>query len=532
MCTNHFNIFGSINLNESKSIMKILTAEQLYKVHQHTITQQQISELELIERAGLQVFNWIHRRMQGSQVKIHIFNGIGNNGAVGLSLAKHLIINGYNIDNYVVNFSKKRTNAFLKNYDKVKSLKSWPTLINDTDDFPKEIGKDDIIIDAIFGIGLNRDTSNLVNNLFSYLNTLTTFKLAIDIPSGLLSEQAVNLAHALKVNYTLSFQSPKLAFFLPETAVFTEQWELLDIGLDQETILAQNAPQLISKHEVLPMYRIREKFSNKFTYGHALLIGGSYGKIGAVCLSSKAALKSGAGLVTAYVPTCGLPIVQATLPEAMVQTSTSEKVITTMVPKGQFNVIGIGVGMGTAQETSIGFASFLKSNSLPLVVDADALNCIAENKKLLEFIPEQSVFTPHKKELERLLGKWTDDFQMLEKAKEFSKTHNIILVLKDAITITVYKDDVFVNTSGNPALATAGAGDVLTGIITGLIAQGYNTLEASLFGVYLHGSTADVAVAQLGYQSFIASDSVNHIGAAYLKLFERPEPQVPEEAAE
>lgn len=512
--------------------MKVLTAEQLYKVHQHTIAKQQISEMDLIERAGLQVFNWIHRRMQGSQVKIHIFNGIGNNGAVGLSLAKHLLINGYNIDNYVVNFSKKRTDAFLKNYDKVKSLKSWPALINDTDDFPKEIGKDDIIIDAIFGIGLNRDTGNLVNNLFTYLNTLTTFKLAIDIPSGLLAEQAVDLAHVLKVNYTLSFQSPKLAFFLPQTAIYTEQWEVLDIGLDQEVIFAQNAPQLISKHEVLPMYRLREKFSNKFTYGHALLIGGSYGKIGAVCLSTKAALKSGAGLVTAYVPSCGLPIMQTTLPEAMVQTSTNENFIADIKLNGQYNAIGIGVGMGTAKETAVALESFLKNNSLPLVLDADALNCIAANKNLLKFVPKNSVLTPHKKELERLLGNWTDDFQMLEKAKEFSKANNVILVVKDAISITIYNDGVFVNTSGNPALATAGAGDVLTGIITGLIAQGYSTLEASLFGVYLHGSTADVAVAQIGYQSFIASDSINNIGAAYLKLFERPEPEATTATAE
>lgn len=512
--------------------MKVLTAEQLYSVHQQTITQQNISELDLIERAGLQVFNWMHRRMQGSQVKIHIFNGIGNNGAVGLSLAKHLIINGYNIDNYVVNFSKKRTDAFLKNYDKVKSLKSWPVLINNADDYPKEIGKDDIIIDAIFGIGLNRDTSDLVNNLFTYLNTLSTFKLAIDIPSGLLAEHAVDLSHVLKVNYTLSFQSPKLAFFLPETAVFTEQWEVLDIGLDQKALFSHNAPQLISKHEVLPMYKVREKFSNKFTHGHALIIGGSYGKMGAVSLSSKAALKVGAGLVTAYVPSCGITILQSAIPEVMVQTCVNEKVIEAMNPNGQFNVVGVGMGLGTAQETSGALESFFKENTLPLVIDADALNCISKNSNMLKLIPQKSVLTPHKKELERLLGKWENDFDMLEKAKAFSVNNDVVLVIKDAITITVYQKNLYINTSGNPALATAGSGDVLTGVITGFIAQGYSTLEAALFGVYLHGSTADIAVAETGYQSFIASDSINYLGAAYLKLFERPESQVSEEDSE
>jgi hydroxyethylthiazole kinase-like uncharacterized protein yjeF len=510
--------------------MTILTAEQLYKAHHDTIENQHISELELIDRASIQVFNWIHGRMQGSQVKIHLFNGIGNNGAVGLALAKHLLIHGYNIDNYVVNFSKKRTAAFLSNYEKVKELKSWPVLITDKDEFPKEIGDDDIIIDAIFGIGLNKVTGDLVNNLFTHLNALKAFKLAIDIPSGLHADKAVNLKHVLKVNYTLTFQSPKLVFFLPETAVFTEQWEVLDIGLDQSLLEDNKTSQLISKHEVLPLYRMREKFSNKFSYGHALMIGGSFGKIGSVLLSSKAALKTGCGLVSAYVPNCGMAILQSSFPEAMVQVSAGDKFITDFSPKGQFNVVGIGVGMGTDKKTITGFTSFLNDNILPLVIDADGLNILSEHKKLLKAITKETVLTPHKKELERLLGTWKNDFEMLEKAKLFSSTHNCIIVIKDAVTITVHKSDIFINTSGNPALATAGSGDVLTGIITSLIAQGYSSLNAAIMGVYLHGRTADVAVDNTGYQSFIASDSIDNIGNAYLDMFKQPEPPIVEEA--
>lgn len=506
--------------------MKILTAEQLYKAHHHTIETHQVSELELIERAGLQVFNWIHRRMQGSQVKIHLFNGIGNNGAVGLSLARHLVINGYNIDNYVVNFSKKRTPAFLANYDKIKELKSWPILMKTTEEFPENIGDDDIIIDAIFGIGLNKDTGDLVNNLFGYLNTLKAFKLAIDIPSGLHADRAVDLNHVLKVNYTLTFQSPKLVFFLPETAVFTEQWEVLDIGLDQSTLQAESTPQLISKHEVLPLYRMREKFSNKFSYGHAVIIGGSYGKMGSVVLSSKAALKTGCGLITAYIPSCGASILQSSFPEAMVQVGHGENVITDIYLKGQFNAVGIGVGMGTKKDTIVGFTSFLKDNTLPLVVDADGINMLSEDKDLLKLLPKETILTPHKNELERLIGQWENDFDMLNKVKVFSSTHNCIIVIKDAVTLTVYKNQVYVNTSGNPALATAGSGDVLTGMITSLIAQGYSNLQAAIFAVYLHGRTADVSIDETGYQSFIASDSVNNIGKAYLDMFKQPEPQV------
>jgi len=509
--------------------MKILSAKQLYQAHDLTIKNQEISELDLLERAGGQVFNWMHMRMQGSQVKIHIFNGIGNNGGVGLVLARHLLEHGYNVANYVVNYSKKRTEGFLKNYEKVKSLKQWPVLLTDAEEFPTDISPDDIIVDAIFGIGLNRDPGTLANQLFAHLNKSKAFKLAIDIPSGLYSNKAPdNVEHVLSVNYTLSFQSPKMAFFLPETAKYSEQWEVLDIGLDKEFMQGVEATQLISKNEVLTMYQMREKFANKFTYGHSLIIGGSYGKIGSVHLAIKAALVSGCGLVTAYIPECGYNVLQSSFPEAMVQTANAKKTLTEITPEGHFTVAGIGMGIGTSPEVVTSLSIFLKSNKLPLVIDADALNIIAENKELLKNLPELAILTPHKKELERLIGKWDNDFEMLKKIKIFSEENNCIVVVKDAITITVFKDEVFINTSGNPALATAGAGDVLTGIITGLVAQGYEPLQAAKFGVYLHGRTADVAVEKTGYQSFIASDAIENIAGAYLEMFKESEQPVEE----
>jgi len=289
------------------------------------------------------------------------------------------------------------------------------------------------------------------------------------------------------------------------------------------------AVQLISKNEVLPMYQMREKFANKFTYGHSLIIGGSYGKIGSVHLACKAALVSGCGLVTAYIPECGYNVLQSSFPEAMVQTANAKKTLTEITPEGHFTVVGVGMGMGTSPATVTALTTFFKSNKLPLVIDADALNIISENKKLLKTLPELAILTPHKKELERLIGKWDNDFEMLKKVKVFSEENNCIVVVKDAITITVYKEEVFVNTSGNPALATAGAGDVLTGIITGLVAQGYEPLQAAKFGVYLHGRTADVALEEKGYQSFVASDAIENISKAYLEMFKQPEPITEEE---
>ena len=259
-----------------------------------------------------------------------------------------------------------------------------------------------------------------------------------------------------------------------------------------------------------------------------MIIGGSYGKIGAVTLSSRAALFVGAGLITAYVPKCGYTILQASFPEAMVITDENKKIITNIDFEIKPTVIGIGVGLGTDTKTINAFEVFLKQNKLPLVIDADGLNILSKKKSLLKRLPKNTVLTPHLKELERLIGKWKDDFDKLKKVKAFSEKYNLIVVIKGANTITVFKDKLYVNSTGNPGLATAGSGDVLTGIITGLISQNYTTLEAAIFGVFLHGKAADIAVEDFGYESLIASHIIEYLGEAYLDLFEQDE-ELPKE---
>ena len=285
--------------------------------------------------------------------------------------------------------------------------------------------------------------------------------------------------------------------------------------------------ELIGKNEVLPIYQPREKYSHKGTFGHSLIIGGSYGKIGAVTLASRSVLAVGAGKITAFIPKCGYIPLQTAFPEAMVITDGDEEKITKINFEIDPTVIGIGVGLGTDTKTIVAFEAFIKANKTALVVDADGLNILAKKKTLLKLLPEQTVLTPHPKELERLVGKWTDDFDKLNKTKAFAKKYNVIVVIKGANTITVFEDKLYVNATGNPGLATAGTGDVLTGMITGLISQGYAPLEAALFGVYLHGKSADILIEQFGYQSLIASDVINGISLAYLDLFKQPEqPQV------
>ena len=513
--------------------MKLFSKEQIYEGDKLTTERQNIASTDLMERAATQIFNWMHARMQGAQVPIHVFCGIGNNGGDGLVLARHLITHGYNVITYIVNCSDKRSKDFLINYDRIKNVsKDWPKMLSCSGDLSEIIIEEkDIIVDAVFGIGLNRPPNKWVQELFQKFRASKAFTLAVDIPSGLYTDKAVEdentVVHA---NYTLSFQSPKLVFFLPETAKYTVQWEVLDIGIDRDYLMqTETEVELISKLEVLPMYRPREKFSHKGDFGHVIILGGSYGKMGAVNLASRAALSSGAGLVTAFVPKCGYQTLQTSVPEVMVITDENETDISNITFEIQPTVIGVGVGLGTTAGTAKAYEAFLRKNKSPLVIDADGLNLLSKKKALLKLLPGQTILTPHPKELERLIGAWSDDFEKLKKVKIFSKKYNVIVLIKGAYSNTVYKDKIYINTTGNPGMATAGSGDVLTGIISGLIAQGYKPLVSAIFGVYLHGKSGDIAVEFYGYQSLIASHIIETLGEAYIDLFKEPEQQEAEE---
>lgn len=501
--------------------MKILSAQQIYEADKTTIEKEGITSEELMERAGAQIFEWLHQRLQGSPLTIHIFCGIGNNGGDGLVVGRMLIECGYNVLTYVVNCSDKRSHDFLSNYDKIKNVsKKWPVLMKSESDFPA-IDDTDIIIDGIFGIGLNRCPDGWVKALIQYLNAQKAFKLAIDIPSGLFANEApVDKDAIVRADHTLTFQTPKFSFFLPETSEFVNLFDVLDIGIDSDFLVnVKPMATLISKLDAQAFYRNRKRFSHKGTYGHSLIVAGSYGKIGAALLSTKAAYRIGSGLVTAFIPKCGYSILQTAIPEAMVLTDVNEKFISSVELDFRPTVIGIGMGIGQNKETVNAIENLLKAQKNPMLIDADALNIISSNIKFLEVIPKKSILTPHPGELERLIGDWKDDFDKLEKAKKFSKKHDLILVLKDAYTIIVYDDNYFINSTGNPGMASGGSGDVLSGILTGLVSQGYDALIAAIFGVYLHGKAGDIAAQNMGYEAMTASNIVENIGEAYLDLF-------------
>ncbi|MCY2686674.1 NAD(P)H-hydrate dehydratase [Salinimicrobium sp. TH3] len=502
--------------------MKILTAKQIKKADKLTIEKQGISSTELMERAASLVFEEIHRRLEGAPIPVKIFCGIGNNGGDGLVVGRQLIEAGYDVTIYIVNYSDQRSQDFLLNYDRVKNhSKEWPILLKSEEDFP-EIKYGDFVVDAIFGVGLNRPLPDWVASLVRHINGSGAFVLAIDMPSGLMADAAVEDEESIiRASYTITFQVPKMAFYMPSTAPFVGDLQILDIGLDTDFL--QNAPaaaQLISKPEAKALYTPRKRFSHKGTYGHALIIGGSYGKIGSVCLSATAAMRAGAGLVTIFAPKCGYEILQTSLPEAMVLTDSHSEILTNLKFDLEPDVIGFGIGVGTNEETVKAFEQLLKNYRKPMVIDADGLNILSKNNNLLDHLPEGSLLTPHPKELERLIGSWKDDFEKLEKVKSFATKYKVVVVIKGTFTFTVAPNDFFINTTGNPGMATAGSGDVLTGILTALIGQGYEPLRAAVLGVYLHGKSGDLAAEKLSYEGVIAGDIAKNTGAAIFDLFE------------
>ncbi len=512
--------------------MKIFSAKQLAEADAKTIEVQQIDFDMLMERVGIQVSKWLDSNLKGSEVPIHIFCGIGNNGGDGLVVARLLIEKNYNVHTYIVNYSDKRSENFLKNYSRIKDVtKKWPILLKDAEELPS-INKEDIIVDAMFGTGLNRPPKVWVKKIIEYINESNAYVLSVDMPSGLYADQAQKKSDVIiEANFILTFGAPKLSFFLPETALYAKYFNVLDIGLDADYLNSlQPLAQLISKRDAQNFYKPRQKAGHKGNYGHCVIIAGSYGKIGAAVLSATAAFRMGAGLVTASIPKCGYEVLQTTLPEAMVITDAEVQKLSSISLPFQPDAMAIGMGIGKDKVTVNALEKFLKSCEIPIVIDADALNIISENKSFLKLIPKNSVLTPHPGELERLIGEWSDDYDKIEKTKKFASDNDVIILIKGSYSITVFQNNLYINTSGNVGMATGGSGDVLSGMIAGLISQGYDPLVSTVFGVYQHGVAGDISSEENSVEATLAGDIVNNIGQAYVELFQQEE--VPQKETE
>ncbi len=494
--------------------MKILNTTQLKALDKATIQKEPIRSIDLMERAAVKCVNWFDDNIDDSK-DIHIFCGMGNNGGDGLAIARHLYDEAFLTATYLVYFSKNMSDDFITNYQRAEQIQLSPESIHSEDDFP-EIGKNDIVIDAIFGVGLNKPVTGFTKKLIQHINNSGATIYSIDVPSGLfIDKPVVDTDAVIKAHMILTFQMPKLAFLLPDNQEFVKDFEIINIGLNRESINQSETDYYYTiNSDITPLILKRSKFSHKGSYGHSLLIGGSFGKMGAVVLASRAALQAGSGLVTAFIPKCGYTILQTAVPEVMVEVDASDK-LEFFNYKSKPTVIGVGIGMGTDEKTAAAFGVFLKNNVLPLVIDADALNIIAQNPSFLELIPRNSILTPHPKELERLIGPWENDYDKMEKVRRFSTKYHLVVVVKGAHSMIVYHKQIFFNSTGNPSLATAGSGDVLTGIITGLLAQKYPPVDAARIGVFLHGLTADLLTRFINSTPILASRIIELLPEAY-----------------
>ncbi|MNK34469.1 Bifunctional NAD(P)H-hydrate repair enzyme Nnr [compost metagenome] len=494
--------------------MKILTAQQIKDCDSATIGKG-ISSINLMEKASKVCVDWIDINFKTIR-KFLIFCGNGNNGGDGFAIARMLYEKSFDVEVYIDEIQKDFSADAKINLKKLKQISGIE--IKDFSDFSILKDEKTVIIDAIFGYGLNRKLSGNTECIINKLNQTKIQKIAIDIPTGLYADKVINEnATVLKADFTLTFQFYKRSFLHSETGKFCGRIEVLNIDLDQDFINATETDYfVIDENLIREIYKPRDEFSHKGTFGKSILVGGSYGKVGAILMSTLSALKTGSGLTFTIAPECGNLILQSQAPEAMFMDS-GEKYIEKIEIVDK-SVYGIGPGLGKEIKTQKALFDFLKSYKNPIVLDADALNILAENDKI-NLIPKNAVITPHPLEFERLFGKTENSFERLELAKSKAEELQIFIILKDHHTAVITPErKIFYNITGNSGMAKGGSGDVLTGILTALISQKYDIEKACIFGVWLHGKAGDFCAEEFSKESMLPTDLIKKIGSVFKYL--------------
>jgi len=490
--------------------MKILKSSQVRELDAYTIANEPISSWELMERASRKFTQWLLGKFADNRV-FHVFCGMGNNGGDGLAISRILSGKGYIVRAYIVRHREKGTPDFELNAEKLK-YHLTPVYIDSPSDYMEP--QEGIIIDALLGSGLKNAVTGLLAEVIQRINNSARLIVSVDIASGLYDDRMNDPGDVIITpHYTVAFQCPRLSFVIPQCERFVGEWHVVDIGLSEERMASIETDYFLTTRENLPhLIRKRGKFSHKGTFGHALLLAGSYGKMGAAVLAAKACMRSGAGLLTTFIPRCGYEIMQISLPEAMVLTDTDELRLTGIPSLQHYSAVGIGPGIGTEPDTAAALVSLLQSAGVPVVIDADGLNILAANSEFLAYLKENTILTPHPKEFSRLAGSCSDGFEMIRKAQDFAQKFKVIICLKGAHTAVVLPDrKVYFNTTGNPGMATGGSGDVLTGVVLGLLAQGYAPEVAARLAVFKHGEAGDHAAARKSGSALIASDLVEYL---------------------
>jgi NAD(P)H-hydrate epimerase len=504
-------------------MIPILNSEQRRKADAFTIKEKPIASIDLMEQAANACTDTIFT-LSNPHRKLSIFCGNGNNGGDGLAIARHFTHMGFEVNCYLID-AEHYSDDNLINQERLSQLPVKTKLrfirlkkLDQIHDFhPQEI-----IIDALLGSGINRWPEGFIKDLILYLNSIECLKIAIDVPSGLFDEKLPDAKSAVfKADHTLSFHCPMLSFMMAEGYHYTGNWTLLNIGLMPESIKAQSGKIfLLEKIDIQQLLKPRPKFSHKGTFGHALLIAGSDGKTGAALLAAKASLRSGCGRLSVCIPEKGKQALNSYLPEAMISTDpVSINYIAQLPDINPYHAIAAGPGLGQHTATQQVIKQLIQNSSVPLVLDADALNILAENPTWLSFLPSGCILTPHPGEFDRLAGKCVDSMDRFEKAKAFAFKYQCYLIIKSAYSYLVCPDgSVFFNPTGNPSMAKGGSGDALTGMILGFLASGCSPMQAALIGIYTHGLAGDLALSNHSIESVLCSDIIEHISTALKTL--------------
>lgn len=501
--------------------MKILSGNQIRAVDAHTIETAPISSIDLMERAAQSVVDKITDRWSSS-TPIKIFAGPGNNGGDALAVARMLGEKGYDVWACLFNTSGKLSTDCETNKERLLRVPNVNFEVIETQFTPPQLAETDVVVDGLFGTGINKPLNGGFASVVKYINSSRATVVSIDVPSGLMTEDNTNnvMNHVIRANYTFTFQYPKLAFFFPENELYVGKWEILDIGLlDPEGLDTATYYHISDIYEFKSMLKNRSKYAHKGVMGHAALVAGKKYMAGAAILSARACMRGGVGKLTVRTQEYNVPSLQIAVPEACLDVESNTSYFSQTFDTSDYDALAIGPGIGTDSETAQAFIEQLSLTKLPLVLDADAINILGSHRGWINQLPRHTILTPHKKELFKLISTTRNSFEELERTRELAVRQQIFIVIKGANSAVCTPDgSVYFNCTGNPGMATAGSGDVLTGIILSLLAQDYKSDVAVRLGVCIHGLAGDLAAEEKGYEGLIASDIIEYLPKAFMKL--------------
>lgn len=499
--------------------MKLFTSSQMRELDQYTIEHEPIASIDLMERAADALTEAITLRWD-EDTPIVVFAGPGNNGGDALAVTRMLKQRGYDVVAYLFNVNGRLSPDCQANLDRLK--KKYASAVKEvTKEFdPPRLTGGTLVIDGLFGSGINKPVTGGFAAVVKYINQSEATVVSIDMPSGLMPEaNAFNVkANIVVADFTLTLGTKKLCMMMPDNQHYLGDIQVLNIGLSEEYMLKTPTQcSIITEDDIVPLLKARDEFAHKGNMGHALLVAGSRGMAGAAVLAAKACLRSGVGKVTVHTPLCNSDIMQISVPEAIVQADHDAEVFSHATDANKYGAMGIGPGLGVAETTAIALMTQIRSARVPLVIDADAINILSSHRAWLQQLPSGAIFTPHPGEMDRLLDAApADDYDRLMKACDMAQRLRVYILLKGHNSALCLPDgNIIFNSTGNAGMATAGSGDVLTGIITSLLARGYNQQDAATIGMYLHGLAGDLAMQELGMESLMAGDIIEHLPNAF-----------------